>query len=448
MDKVPSLPKNAGRTTAKMPVGAATWALALCALFISSDLLALRPGGFTLRPSDVLMVVVIMAALPNALGGLDFRWPVGFGLLLAWTGFVLIFVPNTSFVARSVGYAGWLLLDVVFVFAVVQIIDSPRKLNFVLRAFAISFGAIATFGLLQFVLPFAGINPPLVRQWWFPGVLARINGLSYEPSYFAGYMAMGWIFITTLYSRRSTLLSQKTLRILLILTTTVLIFCGSRSGWAIMLGWTAWKLFLILKKKPMLLGIVAILLVSLGVGAVYVARTQEKVARRFLSGTGLMGTSSYTISSRLQGFKDTLQVFERSPFVGVSLGGVIPAIGARQGELIVHQSETKSGVQQSQGTTAEALAATGLFGFPFYFLYMVGLVLKPWKLRLASPELHAAVNAFIAAMVVMQVQTNILQGYVWLSIALLSACYSLLQVSAVRARGKASATGLSVEGAA
>ena len=172
-------------------VGVSTWIVALSAMLISSDLIALRPGGFTLRPSDLLMAIAILVALPEAIGGLNFRWPLGFGLLLTWVVFVVIFVPNTPFLMRSVGYAAWLFLDVGFVFAAVQIINSPAKMTCVLRWYALSFGAIAAFGLLQFFLPFAGIAPPLVKQWWIPGVLARVNGLSYEPSYFAGYMVAG-----------------------------------------------------------------------------------------------------------------------------------------------------------------------------------------------------------------------------------------------------------------
>lgn len=424
-------PNVFGRRGKTAALGVSTWAVVLCAVLVSSDLIALRPGGFTLRPSDLLMAVAVLLALPEALGSVNFRWPVGFGLLLTWTAFVLIFIPNTPFPMRSVGYAAWLLLDVAFVFATVQIIDRPTKLALVLRWYAVSFGALAAFGLLQFFLPFLGVSPPLVRQWWVPGSLARVNGLSYEPSYFAGYMVVGWVFVTSLARHRSILLSRRTLQILVVLTSLVLIVCGSRSGWVIMLGWSAWYLFQSLKKKPIRLLAAALVLVAVGAGIVYKVQANRQEAKQFLNGTGLMGTASYSVSVRLRSFDDTLGIFAYSPFVGVSLGGIIPAIASRKGQLLVHQSETKTDAEQSQGTTAEVLAATGIFGFPFYVFYMLGLVWKPRKLCNVSPELRALVNSFVAAMIVMQIQTNILQGYVWLAIALLSACFTVLKGSRV-----------------
>lgn len=424
--------RGAGFRHAGAGAGVSTWVVVFCAVLISSDLIALRPGGFTLRPSDALMAVAVLLALPEALGGLNFRWPIGFGFLLMWTVFVLIFVPNTPFLMRSIGYAAWLLLDVAFVFAAVQIIDRRAKLALILRWYALSFGVLAAFGLLQFFLPFAGVHPPLVRQWWVPGRLARVNGLSYEPSYFAGYMVVGWVFVTSLIRHGSGLLSRRTFRVLAILTSLVLIVSSSRSGWVIMLAWSTWYLFQSLKRKPVRLVAAGALLVAIGFGAVYEVQVNRQETQTFLSGTGLMGTASYSVEGRLRRFENTLSVFSENPVVGVSLGGIVPAIAAQHGRLNVHQSGSKRQADQSQGTTAEALAASGIFGFPFYALYMLGLIWKPRRLSAASPELRALVNSFITAMIVMQIQANILQGYVWLSIALLSACYAVLQGIRVR----------------
>jgi O-Antigen ligase len=418
----------------RQPLGFSTRLLALCAVFISSDLIAVKAAGFTLRPADLLMAVIVLFTLPEAVGGLDFRWPVGFGMLVLWTVFVLIFVPNTPFLLRSVGYAAWLLLDGAFVFAVVQVINSRAKLKFILRWYAVSFGLIAAFGLLQFLLPFVGVTPPLLRQWWIPGHLARVNGLSYEPSYFAGYMATGWIFLTSLAMHRSALLSRRATWVLIALSSAVLFVCGSRSGWILMIAWAIWNLFRALKRKTLRLGAGVLVVAALGACSVHGIRSAARANDVFLIGTGLAGTSSYSIKGRLKGFEDTLHVFIDNPLIGVSLGGVIPAIASMQGKLTVHQSDTKKDVQQSQGSTAEALAATGIFGFPFYVLYIFGLIWKPRKLLRSSPELTALLNSFIAAMIVMQVQTNILQGYVWLAIALLSACYAVLRAPLVRVK--------------
>lgn len=435
------------REPARAPMGISTWMLVLCAILISSDLIAVKAGGFTVRPAYVLMVAVVFFTLPESVGSLDFRWPLGFGSLLLWTVFVLLFIPNTPFLSRSIGYAGWLLLDVLFVFATVQVVNSPAKLKFILRWYALSFGLIAAFGLLQFFLPFIGVAPPLLRQWWIPGVLARVNGLSYEPSYFAGYMVVGVVFVSSLVSYRSALLRRRTLWALVVLTSSVLLVCGSRSGLVILLAWGGWNLARVLGRRRAAFVLLGVLMVLVGAFVVREAQSQRKTAKMLLNGTGLMGTATYSVSNRFERFENTLDVFSSDPFIGVSLGGIIPAIASLHGRMNVHQSGSKRPADQSQGTTAEALAASGIFGFPFYVLYMLGLIWKPRKLTAASPEIRALVNSFIAAMIVMQVQSNILQGYVWLAIALLSACYSVLQTVRTRAR-PAFARASNAEGAA
>lgn len=398
------------------------WWIILAAVFISSDIIAIHPGGFTLRPADLLMALAGVAALPDVVGGLKCRWPLGFGKLVLWTFFVLVFVPNTPFLLRNVGYAAWLLLNVAFVFSAVQFIDTLTKVRFVLRGYAYSFGIMAAFGLLQFFLPFVHINPPLVQQWWIDGLLARINGLSYEPSFFAAYMAGGWVFIVSLAKLKSTLLSRRESLVLVVLTSTTLFLSGSRFGWGIMLIWIALNL---LSRK-----VLAVVTISLLIGAStswYLMNKYQVFPEDLeflISGTGIMGTSRHSLDPRMDMLQDTFRVFQKNPILGVSLGGIVPAIGNHYGHLIVRQEDAK--LFEGQSSTVEVLAATGILGFPFYASYMIGLFRKPWRFSKQSKALRAMVWSFVAIMGVMQFSGNILQGFVWMHIALLSAAYSVI----------------------
>lgn len=392
----------------------------VAAVFISSDLIAIKPGGFTVRPSHAAMVFLSLLAPFTVL---RWHWPHKFGWLLLWCILIFLFVPNTPLLIRSVAYAAWLALNVAFVFAVVQTVNTPSKLRFVLRWYALSFGIVGAFGLLQFFLPFVGIEPPLVRQWWIPDVLARINGFSYEPSYFAGYLAGGWIFILSLAKSRSEfLLSRKSILWLSALTSAALFFCGSRLGWGIMGIW----LLCNFRNRKMLYALAAstLIVAMLAVWSMGEYQIFASDLEFLIRGTGLLGTSDYSLSSRYQVAADTLQVFLDSPIIGVSLGGVVPAIAKNYGHRYVDQSDASTD-WASQCTTLEVLAATGVLGFPLYFAYIFGLLKTSFRLAKKSPLMRAMAWSFFAIMAVMQFHANILQGPVWIHIALLSAAISV-----------------------
>ncbi len=400
------------------------WLFVLAALFISSDVIAIRPASFTVRPAEVCMAITAFLSLFRLIAPRPPRWPLGFGALLLWTLLVVALVPNTPFLSRSVGYAAWLLLNVLFVFSAVQFIDTHEKLNFVLRWYAYSFGVIAAIGLLQFTLPFVGITPPFLQQWWIEGRLARINGLSYETSFFSLYMVVGWIFVSSLAKLKPGLLPPRTVLWLIVLTTAALILSGSRTGWMLMIA----GLLLLRPKRGILITAAACLLAAIPVVQYFASRYQLDSAdvEFLISGTGLLGSSAHSLDPRIEGLEDTFRVFERHPIVGVSLGGVLPAIATLHGTQVHNQDDLA--IYQSLSSTLEVLAATGILGFPYYAAYIALLLYKPWKLSRDSPLLRSMVVPFIAIVGIMQYSGNILQGFVWLHIALLCATYQVVRM--------------------
>jgi hypothetical protein len=75
-----------------------------------------------------------------------------------------------------------------------------------------------------------GLGGPLVKQWWIPGELPRVNGFSYEPSYFATYLLIGFVFTGSLRRNRSTLLPSGRLLAIYWLTAIGIILSSSRMG--------------------------------------------------------------------------------------------------------------------------------------------------------------------------------------------------------------------------
>ncbi|MBV8571760.1 MAG: hypothetical protein JO319_14170, partial [Acidobacteriaceae bacterium] len=151
--------------------------------------------------------------------------------LCIWFVFQVLFIPTTGFWPKSLGYCLWLLLNYSLIFAFVQLFsDETESLRAILRWYAYSFGLLAVFGIVQFFLPLLGGPGILVQQWWIPGVLARVSGFSYEPSYFATYLLIGFVFIGTLRRRSSTLLPAKVLLAIYLLTAAAIFLSSSRMG--------------------------------------------------------------------------------------------------------------------------------------------------------------------------------------------------------------------------
>ena len=134
--------------------------------------LALQAGG-TYRFCQAIAPLLIALAAIRSLRGV--KMPVLGALpLLIWLLFLILFIPNASFWPKSVAYCFWLLVNVLVVFAFVHLFsDNLPSLITILRWYVWSFGLVAMFGIVQFLLPLTGLVAPLVMEWWIPGQLAR-----------------------------------------------------------------------------------------------------------------------------------------------------------------------------------------------------------------------------------------------------------------------------------
>lgn len=392
--------------------------------------------GFNFRATQLFVIFPIFFGIARALHKGNLSLPVGFKSLLIWTLFILAFIPNTTFLLKSVGYGFWLVFDVLLVLATVQIFNTENKINELITYYLYSFFFVAIFGLFQFFMPILHLGAPLVQQWWIPGVLPRISGFSYESSFFATYMLMGWVLSAYLLDSGNTLVNQRRLKIIFMTISLVMILSSSRMGWLMMFAWFAQYpirfLFNLAKgrmnKRLLVSSVRVVLLLSLlATGGIWIIG-MDNIPTLF-AGLGLFEESgSWSADTRLNSLNNTLQVFLDNPLIGHSLGGVSSAIGALHGVYVDNIDLGKE--YEGNSIFVEVLAASGLFGFIPFVLYIYAILRKPFKLAKVADNsgkdlLIGTTLALFFEFMILQFNQIILRPYLWLHIAILSALYSV-----------------------
>lgn len=403
---------------------------------VSFDVFLIVNLGFNFRATQLLALFPIFIGITGTLHKENIAIPVGFKSLLIWTLFILAFIPNTTFLLKSVGYGFWLLFDVSLVLATVQIFNTENKINSLITWYLYSFFFVAIFGLVQFIMPILHLGAPLVQQWWVPGVLPRISGFSYESSFFSTYMLLGWVLSAYLLNSGFTLVNQSRLKIIFMTISLVMILSSSRMGWLMMLVWFVQYPIRFLfnlakgrinKKLFVHSGRIVLLLLLLVIGGIWIIG-MDNIPTLFL-GLGLFEESgSWSADTRLNSFHDTLQVFLDSPLIGHSLGGVSSAIGALHGVYVDNIDLGKE--YEGNSIFVEVLAASGLIGFIPFVSYIYAILRKPLKLaKLVDNSgrnlLIGMTLALLFEFVILQFNQVILRPYLWLHIAILSALYSV-----------------------
>ena len=330
--------------------------------------------------------------------------------------------------------------SIALIFSYVQLFaEDSVALRVLLRWYIFSFVLIAGFGILQFTLPLLGMPALLVTQWWIPGFLPRVNGFSYEPSYFATYLLIGFVFVSSLRNARSPLLSRRALAAAYWVLALGIVLSSSRMGIVFLLlefglsqgrPWAAAvRDFVRLRISrsriralaPSLLGLIFVS--AIGSVAAIALERNPMVMLMFLNGTGISDTAAHSVLQREGSFEDTLQVFGDHPFIGRSLGGVSSAIANLNGETVHSFEESKA--FEGMSVFAEALAGSGVFGVIPFIWFLIVTIREPLAIaRSASPFHSAILHAFVRSLVfswaILQVNQNILRPYLWVHLAMLA----------------------------
>lgn len=402
---------------------------------ISFDIFLVFNFGFNFRISQLLLLILFIYTFYIMHRSQKVIIPIGIKWLLIWSIFIFLFVPNSNYLPRNIGYCIWLLFSVLQIFCLVCLINTEQKLKQIIKCYIYSYFFVSIFGLFQFVLGIIGITPPLIEQWWIPGV-PRINGFSYEPSYFATYIIMGMIFTYCLIRWKINLIPMYQLKGVFCIEALATILAGSRMGWGILicllLEYPVLFIFEICKgklKKSSFNRITIFMLIFLIISYTSLNFIDLDDMMFLFNGVGLFGRPSHSVDIRGNEFQDTLNVFYKSPLIGYSLGGVATAIGEMRGFSIRSMEDTKN--NEGMSTFAEVLAASGIIGVIPFIIYMSILIYKPLKLAKLHGDnsfailLKSMVISLIAELIILQFNQNILRPYLWLHIGILSALYSV-----------------------
>ncbi len=422
---------------------AAQVAAVLILLTSSFDIFLILEAGGNYRFCQIVTAPLVLLAIVKAARGA--RIPVLGALpLLVWLVFQILFIPATDFWPKSVGYCLWLLLNLGLMFSFVQLFsDNVRALIKLLQWYMYSFGLVASFGIVQFLLPLLGFGGPLVKQWLIPGVLARVNGFSYEPSYFATYLLIGFVLTGSLRRNCSSLLPRRTLLAIYWLTFTGIVLSSSRMGILFLFidvllsqlrPWFSFladflKFRIVLSKLRLLVpSFLSILFIGvIAAGTSLAIENNPALVLMFLNGTGISDTAAHSVIQREGAFEETLTVFVQHPLIGRSLGGVSAAIGDLQGQKINSFEASKN--FEGMSVFAEALAASGVIGILPFVWFLITTFRKPLRLaRLASPFysvlLRALARSLLFAWVILQFNQNMLRPYLWTHLAILATVYA------------------------
>lgn len=397
----------------------------------------LKVGGLNVRLGQLLFAFLILISLPTIIRADKIIWPTGFSYFLIVLAIATAFVPNSPFLTRNIGYLFWSFLSAASVFILTQLYGRVRYSFFVIfKAYIYSFIFPALFGLFQFAAGMWG-KEVLVTQWLVPGRVVRINGFSYEPSYFSLYESLGWVTsLVLLFEGGAGLFNRKFLSLTFMLITISLLLSTSKTAILMIFGVAFFWAFFVLTKflvgrRVKVLGLLAAASIpafTLGLIS-WVVTAYPLVIQLLVRGLGILGTASHSINDRAAEFLDTVRVFEESPIIGVSFGGVGPAI-----YMLYHRefSVEDFNLAKTEGLNvfAEILAATGVIGFIFFIIYILNISFIIFRKRCYSKHdftiLKALAVSLLVELALLTSAQNIFRPYVWNHIAILSAGLAVL----------------------
>lgn len=411
-------------------------------IFLTSSFdifLSVEMCGYTFRICQLLIMVLMIISIANIIKSKRIEKPLSIIFLIIWALFVLLGTFNTIIPSFNFAYHLWLIFNILILFGFTNYFGEKYDLKLVIKLYLLSFIIVSIFGITQFLLPFIGINPPLVQQWWIPGQLIRANGFSYEPSYYATYLLIGWVMFRLLFKfNKSIELNKKLIIFGFIVTTIAIILSTSRMGIIMLVlfelcnfAYNFFKTLVDRNYKSFLIylgSIIGSLLVIILV--VYFVDKYLIDLNFLLNGTGLNNVPAHSFLDRFKGAIDVFNVFTKSPLLGYGYGGVYTEVA------LLNNMDVFNGNIQDLGVTfcifAEALAAGGIIGFIFLIIYFIIICLKPiiksFKLKNEQEKafLISLSIALIFEIIILQFNQNILRLYLWIHMALLSLCYSKL----------------------
>ncbi|MGS0467614.1 O-antigen ligase family protein [Cobetia marina] len=411
-------------------------------VIVCNDLIALDLG-LALKPGFLLLISIVLYTtfLKFKEETLLVFFKMDF-LVLAWLCLALIFCFYNSGV-KNYAYTMSAVVFVLFVLdSKLSIIQTHKLLIF--DAFVIAGILVSLFGILQFLVSIINFGDFLyVQQWWYKGVIARVNGLMYEPSYYA-LVVFPYIVMSFFLLDNNTLAKKQriAIRFLYCFSIIAIILSSSRVGviaCALTLIVISFFKFIFFKNVGYklnrdILRVVVFVLLVIGF-FISVDRTSEYLkthetnpnnySQSVLNGIGVDSTANHSISMRLDALLNTVNLAQQHLVVGVGLGNIANEIAKEKNISSEDVSELK--MYEGLVPAIEIAAATGVIGAILFlsWIFMTGIfgILKK-RLTCSSDYIHIALSlAMLAQFLLMQANQNVLRMYFWTTLFMMMTFY-------------------------
>lgn len=300
-----------------------------------------------------------------------------------------------------------------------------------------SFVLIAVVGINQFFAPLLFKKSFLIQQWWIKDLLPRVSAFSYEPSYLATYLLLGWILLFEIYRKKISLFGRKTDLFLLTLISVCIGLTTSRI--VILVLFTILLLFIIFQIfKTQIAYFSVLLLLSLAVLVMitgYLFTRFGESTDLLLSGTGILEDSNYSLFERINNIDIMLKALVRNKILGCGIGGIPETIAIFKNEHPSSITELK--IFEGNCVILELLLAGGLLSTIPIFLFCRDLIqslknnqiLQNSKLKKLS---KSYLNSLIVFFLVLQYNQNILRSYFWIHLGLfigITSCINRISIN-------------------
>lgn len=411
-------------------------------VIVCNDLIALDLG-LALKPGFLLLIFIVLYTtfLKYKEKSLLCFSKIDF-LVIAWLYLALFFCFYNSGV-KNYAYTISALVLVLFVLdSKLSIIQCNKLLIF--DAFVIAGIVVSIFGILQFMAAIIGFGDYFhVQQWWYKGVIARVNGLMYEPSYYA-LVVFPYVVMSFFLLDNNTLAKKQSVAIRFLFCSSIIAIILSSSrigvvGCALTLIVVSLFKFIFFKNvgyklsRDILRVFVFVLLVigffiSVDKVSEYL-KAHETNPRNYsqsvLNGIGVDSTANHSVSMRLEALNNTVSLAQNHLVVGVGLGNIANEIAKEKKILSGDTSELKK--YEGLVPAIEIAAATGIIGAVLFlsWIFLTGIagILKK-RLTCSSDYIHVALSlAMLAQFTLMQANQNVLRMYFWTTLFIMMTFY-------------------------
>ena len=343
--------------------------------------------------------------------------------LVVWLGFQFVFALFSTNRLYSIGYFCWTLIMIALVIVFCSLVNTSDKTEWLLRSYLYTFVIMSWLGIFQWILGFCGKDFFLTQTTFNGTRIPRINGFTYEPSYYSTYLLPGWILAMYLLENGSTFFTRMQTSYYALILSLALFLSSSRMGWIFMGVYLTIRIlitlysFLItyLKKKKIIFAVLCIASI-ICVVSVSIYLILNKRFGFIVAGLGIGGESAHSSNARISQFRNTLLLFCDHPFAGYSLGGV-PVAYCEKYNIVPFDSGA------SMCVWIELLAASGVFGI-IPFVIWIGSILKDYKKKYNDNiylvnESRGLLYAFAFECMILAMNQNILRIYFWVLLAIL-----------------------------